>query len=138
MFQTLYKELGFVPEGANSWSFPKVMGKQRANALLLASDKLNTREMYDASLVTKVIEADALEMFREVFKIVRMTGAYSPESLRMAKAKVNRLSVLAQQREASMWEAVDLKVWLNSDEAKAAIKVFREKGRKTTESRNCR
>ncbi|KAJ9611393.1 hypothetical protein H2200_004577 [Cladophialophora chaetospira] len=128
VFQTPFMQLGFVPEGASSWSFPKVMGKQRANALLLASEKLSAREMYDAGLVTKAIEADTLEGFREeVFTIARRIGTYSAESLRMAKAQVNRPSVLAQQREASMWEGVDLKVRLNSDEAKAAMKSFQNK-----------
>ena|SRR6201996_6608623 len=134
IFQTPFMQLGFVPEGASSWSFPKVMGKQRANALLLASEKLNAREMYDAGLVTKAMEADTVEGFREaVFDIARRIGTYSAESLRMAKAQVNRPSVLAQQREAGMWEAVDLKVRLNSDEAKAAMKAFQDKSKKTRE-----
>src|SRR5262249_28503039 len=55
-FQTPFTSLGFTPEGASSWSFPRVMGKQRANALLLASERLNAREMYEAGMVTKVIE----------------------------------------------------------------------------------
>jgi peroxisomal 3,2-trans-enoyl-CoA isomerase len=136
VFQTPFMQLGFVPEGASSWSFPKVMGKQRANALLLASEKLNAREMYDAGLVTKVIESDTLERFREeVFKIARRIGTYSAESLRMAKAQVNRPSVLAEQREAGMWEAVDLKIRLNSDEAKEAMSKFAEKGKKETKSK---
>ena len=57
MCQPSFMQLGSVPEGANSWSFPRVMGKQRANALLLASEQLNAREMYDAGLITKVIES---------------------------------------------------------------------------------
>ncbi|OAL23859.1 hypothetical protein AYO20_10879 [Fonsecaea nubica] len=130
VFQTPFMSLGFVPEGASSWSFPKVMGKQRANALLLASEKLNAREMYDAGMVTKVIGGDTVDAFRdEVFKIAKRIGTYSAESLRMAKAQVNRPTVLAEQREAGMWEAVDLKVRLNSDEAKAAMKAFMDKSK---------
>jgi Delta3-Delta2-enoyl-CoA isomerase len=131
MFQTPFMQLGFVPEGASSWSFPKVMGKQKANALLLASEKLSAREMYDAGFVTKVIQSDTVERFREeVFKVATRIGTFSAESLRMAKAQVNRPVVLAEQREASMWEAVDLKVRLNSDEAKEAMRAFQNKGKK--------
>jgi Delta3-Delta2-enoyl-CoA isomerase len=133
VFQTPFMQLGFVPEGASSWSFPRVMGKQRANALLLASERLNAREMYDAGLVTKAIDADTVEAFREeVFTVARRIGTYSAESLRMCKAQVNRPSVLAEQREAGMWEAVDLKVRLNSDEAKEAMRAFSQKSKKVT------
>lgn len=130
VFQTPFMALGFVPEGASSWSFPKVMGKQRANALLLASEKLNAREMYEAGMVTKVIETSSAEEFlEEVVRTAKRIGTYSAESLRMAKAQVNRPTVLAEQREAGMWEAVDLKIRLNSDEAKAAMKAFMEKSK---------
>lgn len=107
-----------------------MMGKQRANTLLLAAEKLSARGMYDAGMVTKVIEAETLQEFRDgVSKIAKRIGAYNAESLRMAKAQVNRPSVLAGQREASMWEEVDLRVRLNSDEAKAAMKAFQGKGK---------
>ena len=47
--------LGFVPEGQSSYSFPKVMGKQHANRLLLGAERVNARDMYVSGLVTQVI-----------------------------------------------------------------------------------
>lgn len=45
IFQTPFMSMGFAPEGGSSYTFPKVMGKQHANALLLASEKLMAQEM---------------------------------------------------------------------------------------------
>jgi peroxisomal 3,2-trans-enoyl-CoA isomerase len=128
IFQTPFMSLGFVPEGASSYTFPKVMGKQHANALLLAAEKMTAQEMYVSGLVTKVIPARTPDEFlARVCEQAKKIGGYPAESLRMAKAQVNRPIPLAEQREASIREGHDLKVRLNSDEAKAMVKAFTDR-----------
>lgn len=132
IFQTPFMSLGFVPEGASSYTFPKVMGKQHANALLLAAEKMTAQEMYISGLVTKVIPAASREEFlARVCEQAKKIGEYPAESLRMAKAQVNRPIPLAEQREAGIREGHDLKVRLNSDEAKERMKAFTQKSSKS-------
>lgn len=120
--------LGFVPEGASSYTFPKVMGKQHANRLLLAAEKLTAHEMYISGLVTQVILAkDPEEFLGKVVEKAKRIATFDSESLRMAKALGNRPVVLAEQREAGIREGHDLKVRLNDDETKAKIKDFASK-----------
>jgi peroxisomal 3,2-trans-enoyl-CoA isomerase len=124
--------LGFVPEGGSSYTFPKVMGKQHANRLLLAAEKVSAQEMYISGLVTEVITArDPGEFLEVVLQKAKKIGTFNAESLRMAKAQVNRPIPLAEQREASDREGHDLKVRLNSDETKAVMKQFANKTRKS-------
>jgi len=129
-FQTPFMSLGFAPEGASSYTFPKVMGKQHANRLLLAAEKITAQEMYISGLVTQVISAkDPEEFLGIVLEKAKRIATFNAESLRMAKAQVNRPIPLAEQREAGIREGHDLKVRLNSDETKAMIKQFADKSR---------
>lgn len=130
-FQTPFMSLGFVPEGASSYTFPKVMGKQHANRLLLAAEKVTAQEMYVSGLVTQVIPANTPEDFLDlVIEKAKRIATFSAESLKMAKSQVNRPMPLAEQREAGIREGHDLKVRLNSDEAKAAMHAFATKSGK--------
>ncbi|EME84233.1 uncharacterized protein MYCFIDRAFT_101074, partial [Pseudocercospora fijiensis CIRAD86] len=54
-FQTPFMPLGFAPEGGSSWSFPKVMGKMRANRLLIAGERVSAEEMWVSGFVTQVL-----------------------------------------------------------------------------------
>jgi Delta3-Delta2-enoyl-CoA isomerase len=124
--------LGFVPEGASSYTFPKVMGKQHANRLLLAAEKVTAHEMYISGLVTQVISAkDPGEFLGMVSEKAKRIATFNAESLRMAKAQINRPIPLAEQKEAGIREGHDLKVRLNSDESKAMMKEFADKAGKT-------
>ncbi|KAF2102908.1 ClpP/crotonase [Rhizodiscina lignyota] len=124
IFQTPFMSMAFVPEGASSYTFPKVMGKQHANRLLLAAEKLSAQEMYVSGLVTEVIPGEQAEFVDAVCEKAKRIGTFNAEALRMCKALVNKPTDIARQREASVLEGHDLKVRLNSDDAKAMVKAF--------------
>jgi peroxisomal 3,2-trans-enoyl-CoA isomerase len=131
-FQTPFMSLGFAPEGQSSYTFPKVMGKQHANRLLLGAERVSADEMYVSGMVTQVIgkPEDSREVFVErVAEIAKRIGGFNGESLRMCKALVNRPTTLAEQREAGMRERHDLKVRLNSPETKAMMASFANKSK---------
>ena len=131
-FQTPVMTLGFSPEGGSSYTFPKIMGRQHANALLMAAEKMSAQEMYVSGLVTKVVAAESPERFLEqVCEKARKIAMFPAESLRMAKAQTNRLVQQAEQREAGIREGFDLRARMNSDEAKAIVKRFTDKARKS-------
>lgn len=124
--------LGFVPEGASSYTFPKVMGKQHANRLLLAAERVRARDMYVSGLVTEVLGEEGIsneEFLERVVEKAKRIGGFSGQSLQMAKANINRPVPLAEQREAGVREGHDLKVRLNSDEAKAMVAAFTNKSK---------
>ena len=126
--------LGFTPEGQSSYSFPKVMGKQHANRLLLGAERVTAQEMYVSGMVTQVIgqASDSPESFlQQVCDIGKRIASFNGESLRMCKALVNRPTMLAEQREAGMREGHDLKVRLNAPETKAMVASFANQSKRS-------
>ena len=133
-FQIPFMSLGFSPEGQSSYTFPKVMGKQHANRLLLGAEKLTAQEMYVSGMLTQVLGEpdDSREAFLEkVAEIAKSIGGFNGESLRMCKPLVNRPTMLAEQREAGMREGHDLKVRLNSPETKAMVAAFANRAKRS-------
>lgn len=56
LFRTPFLDLGVVPEAASSLLAPRIMGPQKAFALLVMGDPLNGRQAAEAGLVTLVEE----------------------------------------------------------------------------------
>lgn len=128
VFQTPFMPLGFSPEGQSSWTFERVMGKQHANRLLIAGEKMGAREMYVSGLVTQDLGEDEREdgwrWLDRVKEIAAMTGSYNAQSLKIAKQLVNSEQLLSEQKDAGAREAEGLKVRLNDPETVAKIAEF--------------
>jgi enoyl-CoA hydratase/carnithine racemase len=122
--------LGFVSEGGSSYTFPKVIGRQRANALLLAGDRLSAQEMYVSGFVTAVVPAESTDAFLVTgCEKAKKIACYNGESLRMAKALTRVAEGTEEQKAASRREGRDLVVRLNSEDAKENMRAFAEKAR---------
>src|SRR5688572_26051306 len=61
VFKTPFVDLALVPEAASSLIAPRIMGHQRAFALLAAGEPLTAGEAVDAGLIWKIVGADAVE-----------------------------------------------------------------------------
>jgi len=84
-FQTPFASLGIVPEGGRLTTSPK-MGKPRANALLLAGDRLSAHEAWVGGLISGVLKTESVDSFPEkVMEKAKHIGIFSGEALRMAK-----------------------------------------------------
>ncbi len=60
-FQTPFTNLGLVPEAASSLLAPRLMGHQRAFALLAMGENWSAQMAFDAGLVNQIIEPEKLE-----------------------------------------------------------------------------
>jgi peroxisomal 3,2-trans-enoyl-CoA isomerase len=126
-FQTPFASLGIVPEGGSSYSFPKAMGKARANALLLAGDRLSAHEAWIGGLITGVVEADSVDGFlAKVLKTAKRIGAYSGEALRMAKRLTkDAADDVEAKRQAGERERRDILIRFASEDTKERLAAFR-------------
>lgn len=105
------------------------MGRQHANRLLIAAEKLSAKEMYVSGLVTEVLPGSQETFVQAVCEKAKRIATFNGEALRMAKALINRFTDLAEQKEAGVREGHDLKVRLNSPEAKAMVAAFLDKSK---------
>lgn len=125
-FQTPFAPLGIVPEGGSSYNFPKQMGKARANALLLAGDRLSAQEAWVGGLITGVVEADAPDMFlAKVLEKAKRIGMFSGEALQMAKRlTMDAADDLEARRQAAERERRDILIRFSREDTKERLAAF--------------
>ncbi|ENN89034.1 Enoyl-CoA hydratase protein [Rhizobium freirei PRF 81] len=120
LFKTPFVDLALVPEAASSLLAPRVMGHQRAFALLALGEGFTAAEAKEAGLIWKVTAPDALEA--ETLSLAAKLAAKPPEALRIARnlMRGSPEEVLDRiQREAEHFAAQ-----LKSAEARAAFEAF--------------
>lgn len=120
VFKTPFVDLALVPEAASSLIAPRVMGHQRAFALLAAGEPLEARDALEADLIWKIVGQDAVE--DETLSLAARLAKKPPEALRIARDLVrgDRSDVLARIDEEARHFAAQLK----SAEARAAFEAF--------------
>lgn len=125
-FQTPFLPLGIVPEGGSSYTFPTVMGKPQANALLLAGDRLSAQEAYVGGLITGVVQAPTPDDFLAlVVEKAKRIGGFSAEALQMTKRlTMDATDDLEARRKAGERERRDILIRFSREETKASMANF--------------
>lgn len=120
-FRTPFADLGLVPEAASSLLAPRVMGHQRAFALLAAGASFSAAAALEAGLICKLVEDE--EMLEEtVFEAARALADKPPQALKIARdlLRGSHRDILARIDE----EARHFSERLRSEEARAAFNAF--------------
>lgn len=120
LFKTPFVDLALVPEAASSFLAPRIMGHQRAFALLVAGEGFSAQSARDAGLIWKVVGPNEVEL--EALALAAELGKKPPQALKIARDLVRgpRDEVLARIDE----ELVHFSARLKSDEARAAFEAF--------------
>ena len=120
LFRTPFVDLAVVPEAASSLIAPRVMGHQRAFALLAAGESFSAEQAREAGIVWKVVSSDAVEA--ETLALAANLAAKPPHAMKIARNLIrgNGDDVLARMDE----ELVHFTAQLRSAEARAAFEAF--------------
>ncbi|MDI6834634.1 MAG: crotonase/enoyl-CoA hydratase family protein [Rhizobiaceae bacterium] len=120
LFRTPFVELGLVPEAGSSLLAPRMMGHQRAFAMLAASEGFSAEEARAAGLIWKVVAPEAIEA--ETLKLAASIAAKPPEAMRIARDLIrgDRGELLVRMEEELAFFVERLK----SAEARAAFEAF--------------
>jgi enoyl-CoA hydratase/carnithine racemase len=120
LFRTPFVDLALVPEAASSLLAPRIMGHQRAFALLVAGEGFSAEAALAAGLIWKLVGPDAVEP--ETLSLAAELARKPPQALKIARDLVRgpRDEVLARMEE----ELVHFSAQLKSDEARAAFQAF--------------
>jgi len=120
LFRTPFVELGLVPEAGSSLLAPRMMGHQRAFAMLAASEGFSAEEARAAGLIWKVVAPEAVEA--ETLKLAASIAAKPPEAMRIARDLIrgDRGELLVRMEEELAFFVERLK----SAEARAAFEAF--------------
>lgn len=124
-FFTPFVKWGMATEGASSFSFPRLMGHQKASALCLAGDSISAEEAEKLHLVTKILPKDDKEFLDNVVEIARRIARSPPGALRTTKMLM-RQPVLQELLDANDREcAIIQKERFGSKEYVEAIRQFK-------------
>lgn len=120
VFRTPFVDLALVPEAASSLLAPRLMGHQRAFALLAAGEAFSAAAARDAGIIYEVVEAGAVE--KETLAAAGRLAAKPPKALSIARSLIRgeRTDVAARIDE----EAAHFAAQLKSPEARAAFEAF--------------
>ena len=119
-FRTPFVDLALVPEAASSLVAPRLMGHQRAFAMLAAGEAFSAAEAREAGLIWKVVEAGEVDAL--TLATAARLAAKPPEALRIARDLIrgDRGEIIARIDE----EARHFSARLRSAEARAAFEAF--------------
>lgn len=125
VFRTPFTDLAVVPEAASSLLVPRLMGHQRAFAMLVAGLPFTAEEAREAGLIWKIVGEDELEAV--TLDAARHVINRPKEALRLSRQLVRgSTSEILDRMDEEMKIFVER---LKSDEAKALYKAFLEKKR---------
>ena len=119
-FHTPFVDLGLVPEAASSLLAPKLLGHQRAFALLGLGEPLPAERALAAGLIYAVVPEDRLEA--DTLAMAEKIAAKPPEALKIARDLMRgpRDAVVARINE----ENEHFRARLKSEEARNAFAAF--------------
>lgn len=83
LFRTPFVDLGLIPEAGSSLLGPKIMGYQRAFALLAMGEAFTAEQAQQAGIVYRIVAEDALEA--EVLKTAHTLAERPPVALQLTR-----------------------------------------------------
>ncbi|HQT80221.1 MAG TPA: enoyl-CoA hydratase [Rhodopila sp.] len=118
-----FTSLGLVPEAASSLLFPRLVGLQRASALLLLGEPIDAATAHHWGLVNQVVGAEALMPTARA--LAERLAALPPAAVRQTKDLIRNGAPDVPGRIAQ--ELVQFRDRLRSPEAAEAFQAFKEK-----------
>jgi enoyl-CoA hydratase/carnithine racemase len=118
-----FTSLGLVPEAASSLLFPRLLGHQRASALLLLGEPLDAATAHEWGFVNRV--ADDAALMPTAHDMARRLAALPPQAVRLTKRLIRHGATDVAGRMAD--ELALFRERLGSPEAQEAFAAFMEK-----------
>jgi enoyl-CoA hydratase/carnithine racemase len=120
LFRTPFTDLAIVPEAASTLLLPRLIGHQRAFAMLAAGLPFSAEEAREAGIVFRIVGSDELES--AVLTAAAEIAAKPPQAVKIARGLIrgDRQEIVARIDE----EARHFKTQLKSAEARQAFEAF--------------
>ncbi|CAK3824318.1 crotonase-like domain-containing [Lecanosticta acicola] len=121
VFFTPFVQWGLCAEGCSSTTFLRIMGRQKASALILAGSRMTAHDLDAMGLVTKILPQEGF--LDGVLEIARGTARLPKQSLQVNKALMMRTS-RAELLETNRVEMEALRKQARGEESRKAIGAY--------------
>lgn len=129
-FQTPFLSTSQTPEGCSTYTFPRIMGTAKANAMLLFNQSLTAQEALQCGLVSKVIPHDQLDNYLDdlLYGNKGLLSFGSTITWRMGKPLIRTEEEKQIMKKINKIECIKLaETWLSPDFTQAMMKFFTRK-----------
>lgn len=123
-FIQAFSKIGLIPDSGGTWFLPRLIGMQRATALMFTGDKVTAREAADMGMIYKAVADDAFA--DEVNKLAQRLAAMPTKGLHYTKQLLN-ISYKSSLKEQLMHEADYQEQAANTEDFKEGVSAFVEK-----------
>lgn len=86
-FTQAFSKIGLIPDSGGTWTLPRLVGLQRAAAMMMLSDKILAADAAAAGMIWKVFANDVFQI--ESLKIAETLAAMPTRALAMTKQALN-------------------------------------------------
>lgn len=87
-FTQAFSKIGLIPDSGGTWTLPRLVGFQRATALMMLSDKINASDAQTMGMVWKVFPAESFAV--ESLKMAETLAKMPTKGLALTKQALNR------------------------------------------------
>lgn len=123
-FIQAFSKIGLVPDSGGTFFLPRLIGFQRASALMLLGDKVSAEEALAMGMLYKMVPHDNLE--EEVVKIANTLAAMPTKALGMTKELINASMTNTLEDQLSMESKYQIEA-AQSEDYKEGVTAFMEK-----------
>jgi enoyl-CoA hydratase/carnithine racemase len=123
-FQLPFTRLGICTELGSTYLLPRLIGMGKASELLLMSKMIDAKEAKEIGLVNQVVPAD--ELVKTTHEMASSIAKFPPLSVKMNKRGL-RQAMTTDLPSQLQYEALATAYLSSTEDAKEAIKAFREK-----------
>ncbi len=123
-FIQAFSKIGLVPDSGGTYFLPRLVGIQKATALMMTGDKVTAREAMEMGMIYKVYADDAFEL--EVSKLMHNLANMPTKALRYTKHLLN-ISFSSNLKEQLSHEADYQEQAAGTEDFKEGVNAFIEK-----------
>jgi 2-(1,2-epoxy-1,2-dihydrophenyl)acetyl-CoA isomerase len=87
-FTQAFSKIGLIPDSGGTWTLPRLVGMQRAAALMMLSEKLSSTDAANMGLIWKVLPDE--DFMAESIKIAQNLAALPKSALALTKRALNQ------------------------------------------------
>ena len=123
-FIQAFSKIGLIPDSGGTFFLPRLVGWQRAGALMMTGDKVTASEALQMGMIYKVF--DAAELQQKAKAIANMLAQMPTKGIGLTKRLLNEsfTNTLTQQLQAELTEQIHA---ANSYDYNEGVKAFLEK-----------